>query len=69
MFIDQNFSCYICGKPHGETRGTKLHVDHNHQTNKVRKLLCNHCNHIVGMIEGPRYLKALQYIEEHARLK
>ena len=46
----QNNVCAICGKP--ETSKTKslrpLCVDHNHDTKKVRGLLCRSCNLILG---------------------
>jgi hypothetical protein len=43
----QNFCCAICKS---ETSGTKRtwHVDHCHKTGKVRGLLCQRCNHLVG---------------------
>jgi biotin operon repressor len=46
--------CAICGQP--ETRlkfgkPTKLAVDHNHKTGKVRELLCFRCNVVIGRIE------------------
>ncbi len=40
--------CSICGLPETKksfgTRTRRLSVDHNHETGKVRGLLCNQCN-------------------------
>jgi len=38
-------------------------IDHNHDTGKVRGILCNRCNTIVGGLEGHSNLKKLlEYI-------
>jgi len=52
MLSDQNGVCKICGK--AESRMSKdgkpmnLHVDHCHATQRVRGLLCHHCNVALG---------------------
>lgn len=43
MLLKQNNSCDLCGKPASNFKRA-LHVDHNHKTNKVRGLVCFHCN-------------------------
>lgn len=52
LIISQNNRCAICGKEE-HTRTNKgvirpLCVDHDHITGKVRGLLCNHCNSMLG---------------------
>jgi len=42
--------CAICGYPPGPAH--RLAVDHDHETNEVRGLLCDRCNLCVGMLEG-----------------
>lgn len=55
----QNGGCAICG------RVTKLVVDHDHETNRVRGLLCSTCNTGLGKlgdnVENLR--KAIVYLE------
>ncbi len=52
MVIDQGGVCAICeGPPCGMQRGgprTRLEVDHDHVTGKVRGLLCHPCNLMLG---------------------
>lgn len=43
----QKGNCAICGKHFGEA----LVVDHDHNTGKIRKLLCSHCNSALGFIK------------------
>jgi Autographiviridae endonuclease VII len=43
MYERQGGRCAICG-----TSEEKLVVDHNHQTNSVRELLCHLCNTLIG---------------------
>lgn len=50
MFDDQNGCCAICGRHQTEIKET-IGVDHNHQTNQVRGLLCNRCNLFVDYVE------------------
>lgn len=66
MMDAQGGCCKLCGNPPEPTRRhTTLVVDHCHLTGKVRGLLCNRCNLILGFIEQnpqaleniPDYLK------------
>jgi Recombination endonuclease VII len=44
MFQKQDGKCAICLKPSIK----RLAVDHNHDTGKVRGLLCSNCNPLLG---------------------
>ena len=48
--IATTFSCTICGQ------GGDLVVDHDHQTNKIRGMLCNHCNRGLGHFKDNPHL-------------
>jgi len=50
--------CVICGS------NEKLVVDHDHKTNKIRGMLCNHCNRGLGHFrDDPMLLEfAAQYL-------
>ncbi len=64
MLLAQNGFCPVCEK-HQKELDKPLVVDHNHNTGKVRKLLCNNCNLALGLLEDDlRLAKGLvQYIE------
>ena len=49
LYANQNGKCYLCGvrKDMLGKGQNRLHVDHDHETNMVRGLLCNTCNTIV----------------------
>ena len=47
MLAQQNSSCKIC-KTHENHLKRKLFVDHCHETGKVRGLLCQYCNTMLG---------------------
>ncbi len=59
MLIDQNNQCYICNAEE------KLVIDHCHESGKVRGLLCNHCNLVLGHAkDNPALLRlAANYLE------
>lgn len=44
----QHNLCAICQNPFSENP-KYIHVDHDHTSGKVRGILCNHCNSILGL--------------------
>lgn len=62
MMEKQDNKCAICGKEFEQQ--SDVRVDHDHQTGRVRGLLCHHCNTLLGMAnDDPEILRqAIQYI-------
>lgn len=50
MLETQSGSCAICGVTPTE-HDERLCVDHNHETGKVRGLLCSRCNLAIGILQ------------------
>ena len=42
---------------HSKNRGNAAVIDHNHDTGKIRGILCVQCNIIEGMIRDEEHLK------------
>jgi hypothetical protein len=71
MLEGQNGVCAICEEKETAKRNGKtlsLAVDHDHNTGKVRALLCQACNHGIGhMRDSPTLLTAaINYLKNHA---
>lgn len=67
MIVYQLGRCYICGDEFGD----KPCVDHCHDSDTVRKILCNNCNVGLGYFKDDpaRLMDAAAYAKEHAHLK
>ena len=66
LFKEQDGKCAICDREvgHSSKNGAdcKLAVDHDHETGKIRGLLCNRCNRGLGFLEN-RLSRALEYVK------
>lgn len=71
MLAEQNGVCAICRQDeptaHGRT-GTRfrLSVDHDHETGRVRGLLCQKCNRAIGLLndDPDRLAAAIAYLRK-----
>lgn len=63
IFNKQNGQCAICGVHHSDLKKV-LCVDHCHETNEVRGLLCNDCNRGLGQFKDDveRLEEAVKYL-------
>lgn len=75
MFKAQGGRCAICGTDNPSDRERqdgvtfRFHVDHCHDTNEVRGLLCHHCNVGIGNLRHDREIleKAIAYVSRKPR--
>ena len=67
LFEEQNGSCAVCGTTEPGGKWKNFHVDHDHDTNKVRGLVCCNCNTTMGLVhEDIHTLKSMiEYLESH----
>lgn len=63
IFVAQGSCCAICGTT--DNRGKEWHTDHCHSTKKVRGVLCNYCNLMLGHAkDNPNTLaRAIAYLK------
>ena len=56
--------CAICFRP---PNGRMLSVDHDHETKKIRGLLCDNCNHGIGVFKEDLtvFYSAIAYLKSH----
>jgi len=64
MLAKQDECCAICKTDIPNGKGNTFHVDHCHETGKVRGLLCSNCNtSLGGFKDNPTLLtKAIKYL-------
>lgn len=70
MFEAQGGVCAICKRPEttkNQYGVMRLSVDHDHQTGRVRELLCGKCNLVLGTLhdDPARLLAMLEYLRKH----
>ncbi len=51
MYEEQNGLCAICNGEESCYRNQHLAIDHNHETGKIRALLCSTCNRALGLFK------------------
>ena len=65
IFMSQNYKCAACGDAAGTRKGWT--TDHDHDTGKVRGILCQPCNLIAGhAVDSPKHLRLVaDYLEKY----
>jgi hypothetical protein len=65
MILIQNNCCAICNCSFVGMKPRRIHIDHDHKTGKIRGILCQKCNHIIGnALDNVLILKkTIKYLE------
>lgn len=76
MYDKQNGKCAVCsadmnfrGEVHEKYQSAC--IDHDHETNQVRELLCSACNRALGFFNDDinNIYNALKYLEKHGKVR
>ena len=64
ILFAQNSKCSICSI---ELTDKNTHIDHCHESGKVRSLLCGRCNQAIGLLDESidRLSSAIKYLKKH----
>ncbi len=62
MFAEQGGSCAICKTK--DPGAIRFSVDHDHETGRVRALLCTTCNVRLGVLENAEFVKQASKYKE-----
>jgi hypothetical protein len=66
MREEQGQKCAMCSKSFTDNPKS-IHIDHCHETGKVRGILCDGCNLFLGRLESPDYKKRVEMAEAYLR--
>lgn len=68
MLDAQGGGCAICGGAQADGRDFRLHVDHDHETGRVRGILCGSCNRGLGNLgdDPDRCEAAAKYLRRNS---
>lgn len=68
MYNEQQGLCKLCHRPLPPVEHSDCHVEHNHQTDKIRGIVHRNCNHIIGWFEKHSMMlpAVQQYLSENA---
>ena len=67
LLESQQQKCGMCSQLLNTDKPSSIHIDHNHETGKVRGILCNGCNLFLGRYESKRYDKKVSQAQTYLR--
>ena len=67
LLREHDFKCAICGATQSDASKAELSIDHDHETGKIRGVLCGNCNNGLGRFKDDIDLlrKAVSYLEKY----
>ena len=67
MLAAQGGGCAVCAVDVCDASGKRLHIDHDHETDRVRGLLCSRCNLVMGRTAADLEVlqRAVEYLGKH----
>lgn len=70
LLSDQGNKCAICETILEIDDNTKCHIDHDHETNTVRGVLCGRCNMALGLVRESEHIVwcMSRYIATHKKM-
>jgi hypothetical protein len=70
LLTKQRGKCAICRTKNPAGRYGEWQIDHDHETGQVRGLLCNNCNHAIGLLKEDLEVlaAALAYVKCHRQM-
>ena len=68
LFTEQDGKCAICFT-HQSNLNRRIAVDHDHDTKKIRGLLCDKCNRAIGLLKDRIDIlqNAITYLQKHKK--
>lgn len=65
---EQNGKCAICGSGKYDRTNRRFAIDHCHQTEKIRGLLCGRCNMALGLLNDNLEIldNAIKYLRQYS---
>lgn len=69
MIVSQNFCCAICGLHIPDVNDSRWAIDHDHETDEVREMLCKPCNSAIGLLRESIVVlaNAIKYLIKHKK--
>ena len=63
----QDGRCSICRTQFGSTKGSRMCIDHDHQTGQFRGLLCDNCNRMIARDNPTILIAGADYLKRHGK--